>query len=903
MKNPGILNRLPFRIVAPIVAALLLAGVCLNLAISYVTGDYTARIISDSLEKRATAISSIMDENMEALVKGGQSDDEKAQRIKMAYSIAAIEEDMRYHGMDGAVFKGHNTVLLQGSLAYEIINSAGREIAANKVTAVRYGGKRYYIYYFEFEPWGWRIYLIRDETEYAELINRVNYAYLFTGLLLLALVFLFIFHLNRTIKAPLNMIIERLKQGDKPDYRGIYEFEFLSSNIGSILDSLHGETERLNIIYHIAITKRGKEFFNEVTLALAGMLDLDVMIARVNPGAESMYIISMFIGEAMKGNLEIPLKNTPFAKAIEERRLQVVESGDCRLFPAEAQVTQEGRVESCLCLPVFDRRGDVSGVIAVFGRRRVFSGADIKILETIGHIVAAEFELLEKTVSLDNILNSSIDTAIISTDLDFRITYYNPAAEKFFGVTADEAIGMKLGQIGETEKLALSLPATVLNDVRKKGESRFSHEITRGNEVCHIDSRIYGMLDPNSRLVGFVLMSRDITSYRRLEEELLHSRKLEAVGLLAGGMAHEFNNILMTIMGYSSLLSIKTGETDPRKPYVENILESSERAASLIRSMLTFSRKQIINPRIVNVNDIVRRIDNLVRSVLEEDIELKTSLPDAELVVTADSGQIEQVLMNMLTNARDAMPNGGRIMIETGQEIIGEGYAKAMADLAPGRYATISISDTGIGMDEATREHIFEPFFTNKDAGKGTGLGLSIAFGIIKQHGGHINVNSDPGRGSSFTIYLPMESELKAQEIFNTVSAQPTMGAETILVVEDDPNVIDFVRDFLTEFGYTVLCADSGNALQLFGENRGRIDLLLLDVVMPKKSGREIYDEIREIRPDIGAIFMSGYSTEIILKRGALDEGHDFIHKPISPETLLNKIREILDRKPGGPAA
>ena len=564
-------------------------------------------------------------------------------------------------------------------------------------------------------------------------------------------------------------------------------------------------------------------------------------------------------------------------------------------FP-NSQALAETNADSYVCVPVFDRKGEVTGIVNVFGAKRIFSDADIKILQTIGQIVATEFELLEKTVSLDNILNSSTDTAIVATDLDFRITYFNPAAEKFFGVKADNAVGLRLSNIEAIERIDPAVLKMLTDETHRSGQNHFSHEINKDGTIRYMDSRVYGMIDDNNRLVGFVLMSRDITSYKKLEEQLLHSRKLEAVGLLAGGVAHEFNNILMTIMGYSSLLAIKTDDADPRKAYINNILESSERATNLTRGMLAFSRKQIINPRAVHVNEIVQRIEKLLCNVIEEDIELKTMLSDLDLTVTADSGQIEQVLMNLVTNARDAMPNGGEILIETGQEIIDAVFAKGRFDLLPGRYAVISISDTGIGMDESTREHIFEPFFTNKDVGKGTGLGLSIAFGIIKQHGGNISVYSEPGQGSTFRIYLPMGSQLPAGEICHPSIPAPAGGTETVLVVEDDSSVIDLVRDILTEFGYSVLCADSENALQVFEEYRSEIRLLLLDVVMPKKSGREIYEEIRDINADIHVIFMSGYSTEIINKKGVLEDGLDFIQKPISPNSLLTKIREILDR-------
>ena len=333
MKHRDLINRLPFRIIAPIVAALLLAGICLNVFISFVTSDFTGRIISNNLEERATFIYEIADNSLDQLIRSGQSGDEKAVRIKRAFTISAIEDDMREHELRGAVFQGRSTVLLIDKISYEIINSADDKIGVNSVTFVNYKGNGYYIYNFEFEPWKWRIYVIKDESEYSELINRVNYAYLFTGLLLLALIFIFIFYLDKTIKAPVNLIINRLKRGETPDYKGIYEFEFLSNNIGNILESLQNETDRLNSIYRIAISKRGKEFFNEVTAALARMFDLNALIARVNPGGESVYIISMFINGTMKGNVERTLENTPCKEVVDNKKLFIIENGGVPEIP------------------------------------------------------------------------------------------------------------------------------------------------------------------------------------------------------------------------------------------------------------------------------------------------------------------------------------------------------------------------------------------------------------------------------------------------------------------------------------------------------------------------------------------------------------------------------------------
>jgi nitrogen-specific signal transduction histidine kinase len=401
-----------------------------------------------------------------------------------------------------------------------------------------------------------------------------------------------------------------------------------------------------------------------------------------------------------------------------------------------------------------------------------------------------------------------------------------------------------------------------------------------------------------------VAILRDITDRKKAEEERVRleaqfrqSQKMEAVGLLAGGIAHDFNNILTAIIGYASLLQMKMKGDDPLRPYLEQILTSSQRATSLTQSLLAFGRKQIINPRPVNANEIITRMEKLLVRLIGEDIDLKTILTDEGITVMADSGQIEQALMNFATNSRDAMPQGGHFIIETQRAVIDDYYVKTHGYGKPGEYMLISVSDSGTGMDEKTREKIFEPFFTTKEVGKGTGLGLSMVYGIIKQHNGYINCYSEPGKGTTFKIYLPMHRE--AAEVQETMesAAAPIGGTETILVAEDDADARKTTRNILENFGYTVLeVVDGEDAVKVFKENRDTVKLLLLDVIMPKKNGKEAYEEIRKLHPGAKALFISGYTANIIHKRGMLDQNLDFIMKPVSPTALLRKVREVLNK-------
>ncbi len=398
-------------------------------------------------------------------------------------------------------------------------------------------------------------------------------------------------------------------------------------------------------------------------------------------------------------------------------------------------------------------------------------------------------------------------------------------------------------------------------------------------------------------IIGAVL---DITEKKKLENQLRQAQKMEAVGQLTGGIAHDFNNILSAIIGYGSLLQMKLAQKDPLRQHVDHILASADRAANLTSSLLTFSRKHISNAMPMDINESIRKVENLLLRVIGEDIDLQTSLAPHDLIVNADAGQIEQILMNLATNARDAMQHGGILSIETtvvGADVAGAGPENDSKQ----QYALISVTDTGIGMDEKTREKIFEPFFTTKDLGRGTGLGLSMVYGIVKQHKGHIHCYSEPGQGTTFKIYLPLlafEGELEKPKSIVSSAEESYRGAETILVAEDDEVLRKLAKTTLEYFGYTIIEAvDGADAVRKFRENKEGIRLVLCDVIMPGKSGREVGAEIRKISREVKIVFMSGYPADIIHQKSLLEEGVEIILKPIPPTVLLKKIRETLDRK------
>jgi len=386
----------------------------------------------------------------------------------------------------------------------------------------------------------------------------------------------------------------------------------------------------------------------------------------------------------------------------------------------------------------------------------------------------------------------------------------------------------------------------------------------------------------------------DITREKTLELQLRQAQKMEAIGTLAGGVAHDFNNILTALTGYGTLLQMKLDKENPLRHYADQILSASMKGANLTRSLLAFSRKQpiVLNP--VNLNNIIKGTEKLLRRLLTEDIVLKTRLALDDSIIMADPTQIDQILFNMITNARDAMPKGGTLTIETKSVILDKEFVAIHGFGSPGNYALLSISDTGIGMDTVVKEHIFDPFFTTKEVGKGTGLGLSTIYGIVKQHNGFITVYSEPDTGTTFRIYFPVTSS--SVETDRSFSESVRGGNEIILVAEDNKEVRHLIKNILVEFGYTIIEAKDGeDAINKFNKQK-TVDLLILDSVMPKKNGKAVYDEIIATHPDVKVIFTSGYTRDVILDKGIEDKRFDFVAKPLAPKELLKIVREVLDR-------
>jgi two-component system, cell cycle sensor histidine kinase and response regulator CckA len=533
--------------------------------------------------------------------------------------------------------------------------------------------------------------------------------------------------------------------------------------------------------------------------------------------------------------------------------------------------------------------------------------ADYILKDRLVRLGPALLESLERTRQREalrrheRLLRQIIDanpSLIFVKDWDSRFVLVNQATAEIYGTTVESLVGKTDADFNpNAEEVAhfLQDDRSVMSSGHPKfiGEERVTNPTTKETRWFQTIKVPLRMPDvETSTLLG---VATEITERKRLEEQLLQSQKMEAVGQLAGGVAHDFNNILTAIVGYTDLLAAELGSNAQQLEDLEEIRKAARRAAALTRQLLAFSRKQVLEPRIIDVNDVVLNLDKMLRSLISENIELKTDLAENLAAARADPNQIEQVVMNLAINARDAMPDGGTVTIETRNATLDDAYAAQHVSVIPGEYVMLAVSDTGCGMDEKTKSRIFEPFFTTKPPGRGTGLGLSTVYGIVKQTGGNIWLYSEPGKGTTFKIYLPAIAALP-EDIGKVAPAETVLrGGGTVLVVEDDEQLRRLTHRALASQGYTVLEADRGStALDIARRHKGEIDLLLTDVIMPDTNGRKLAETIRAARPGIRVLYMSGYPDGAIASHGMLEAGVEYLAKPFTTEAVTRRVREVL---------
>ena len=566
-----------------------------------------------------------------------------------------------------------------------------------------------------------------------------------------------------------------------------------------------------------------------------------------------------------------------FHRTVEENRVLGGPAGS----PADSEhriIRRDGEVRNVLVRTRIVR-DDKSQVVKIYGA-----------IQDITDRKLAERALVDSEEKYRNVVENSLIGFYIIKDGLFR--YANRQFCEIVGYGYDEIVD-RLGPLDVTHPDDREM---VAENIRKRtaGEAeRIEYDfrtVRRDGKVVNLRvigaTTIYqGERVPSGSII-------DVTREKTLEGQLLHSQKMEAVGTLAGGIAHDFNNILTALVGYADLLKMTTRD-ETLLAYVDQILSASQKATDLVRGLLAFSRQQAIILKPVGMNTIVKRTERLLRRLVTEDIEVKISLVPEDIIVTADTTQIDQILFNLATNARDAMPGGGILTIETRAVELTEEFRHLHGYGEPGRYALLCVSDTGVGMDRKTLERAFEPFFTTKEVGKGTGLGLSTVYGIVKQHNGYVSLYSEPGEGTTFHIYLPAVTGAGREEEQEPPPVAEG-GHEIILIAEDNDMVRELIGQVLTRHGYTTIKAiDGADAVEQF-RKAGNIDLLILDSVMPGMNGRQAYNEIQKLKPDVRVIFTSGYTRDVFLDKGIEDGDLNFLQKPIIPDILLKKVREVL---------
>ncbi len=775
-----ILRSLAFRVVASVLAVTAITGITVYLFLFRNISDFAETQIRISMEERGRDVYGIFDNTINELISKGLLGDEKVVMIEKARVITRIEEFLRENRLKGLILENERERLKIDSIPLDLYEIIKKRVRGNTVSRLNYQGMIYYVYHSYLDLWGWHVILIKDASDFSTLLRKTMLLYIITGIILLLSSLFLMVYLRKTIHGPVSMIISSLKRGETINYRGISEFEFMSREINIIRKGLEEETRNLNYIYYIFATRRGEAFFDEVVRAINTLFGLNSLIARLNPDGLSSHILAMYVNGEIRKDFDLPLKGTPCEDVMLTQHLIVIREGVSKMYP-DGGLMKETASESYIGFAIFDRKGAPLGILNAFGREREFSESDIKVLQTLGQIVAAEIERLEE----------------------------------------------------EREK-------------------------------------------------------------EQMREQLFQSQKMEAIGTLAGGIAHDFNNMLQGILGYASLIKLKLAETDPMYKPVDVIEKTALRAAELTQQLLGYARKgkYVVQP--LNLNDLVSEVIKIITRTFDRAIEIRTVLSEGLWCIQGDRNQIENVIMNLCLNARDAMPSGGRLLIETYNKEVLEGempYSWAR----PGKYAVIKVTDTGTGMNEEVKKHIFEPFFTTKEVGKGTGMGLAMVYGVVKNHDGFITVDSEVGKGSTFTVYLPAQEDI---EVHKETEGEKiaVSGRGTILIVDDEETVRNLLRDALSGLGYSIIEASNGKeAIEVFESKRDRIDLVILDLIMPLMGGEETLRRLKEITPDVKVLIVTGYGVDKTLQETLKEIGvTGFIHKPFNVADISESVRSAL---------
>ncbi len=679
---------------------------------------------------------------------------------------------------------------------------------------------------------------------------------------------------------------------------------------------LDGRDCTLHVIHDITARQRTDDALRSIAQGTAAVASRDFFASLVQHLASALQVRYAFVtectdttrarlrtlafwnGDALANNVEYNVAGGPCASVVLGETSQYPWNL-CDLFPEDVALRKLS-AESYVGIPLMSSSGSVIGHLAVMHDQAMeASSVNMQILQIFAARAGVELErdrMLQALQASEERYRDLVENAndiIYTTNLEGRFTSLNLRGEQICGYSRSEILQMGLQNIvaPESTQRAEGLIARAPQGAEKPMELEI---VSRdGRRVwLEISSRPVCM---DGEPVGVEGIARDVTDRKRLEDQLRQAQKMEAVGQLAGGIAHDFNNLLMVISGYCDLLHERLDDDHPGRRHTEQILKAAQRASGLTKQLLAFSRKQVLQPRILDLNHLMLELGKMLPRVIREDIELRI-VPGGNLGrVKTDPNQIDQVIMNLVVNARDAMPRGGKLTIETDNVSFDEDTSPRHAGMPSGDYVMLAVSDTGMGMDAATQRRIFEPFFTTKEQGKGTGLGLATVYGIVKQSGGFIWVYSEPGRGTSFKIYLPRAAS-PAEAPSEELEAPVFRGTETVLLVEDEDSVRSLTREFLERAGYTVLEArEPFEALALGAKHADELHLLITDVIMPGLSGPELAERIKLCQPEIRVLYVSGYADEAMVSHRLLEHGAAFVEKPFDRSTLASRVRDLLD--------
>jgi two-component system, cell cycle sensor histidine kinase and response regulator CckA len=655
------------------------------------------------------------------------------------------------------------------------------------------------------------------------------------------------------------------------------------------------------IIHAIGATDNLDELLNMIHDAISKALDANNCFVALRDPFSKLFTFPLFRDQFDPQPEPQELGRGCAAYVFRTGTPQLISSQRMRELVAQGEVELEGTPSrSWLGVPLRTPSETIGALIVQnYERENAYTESDMEFLASVGGQIAfaierkrAEARLRESEARL-RVLIEQLPAVVWTVDTSLRFTSTLGAGLARLGLKRDQIVGTLLSDYFDT-KDSTFLPIAAHRRAIAGEPVTFHLDWKDGSYACHVEP----LRDVEGEVRGAICMALDVSDRKRLEEQFRQAQKMEAVGRLAGGIAHDFNNLLMVIQGYADLLAERLPAGDSLRRSAEQIQTAARRATSLTQQLLAFSRKQMLAPKVLNIHSVVGDMEKILRRLIGEDIELKTSTERDLWLVKADRSQIEQVIMNLAVNARDAMPRGGRLTIETGNVELDGSSAQPPLVINSGKYVMLAVTDNGCGMDAAIQAHIFEPFYTTKEKGKGTGLGLATVYGIVKQSGGYIWVYSEPGRGTTFKIYLPkIEEEIPGEILFDRgldSSALPR-GSEVVLLVEDEKGVRQLARQYLEMTGYTVLEAEDGHtALELSGMHSGPIHLLLTDVVMPGISGGELAERISRLRPGIKILYMSGYTDQAVVHHGILEDDAVLLQKPFNMASLASKIRDIL---------